>query len=59
MVNKAWDCNECRELIQREFIMDCDACGQGMSEEELNTTLLGLTWLGSSQPWRVLILVGL
>ena len=31
MLNKAWDCKWCGEKIQREFMMDCDGCGQGMS----------------------------
>ena len=39
---EVWDCRDCGVKIQKRINMDCDECGEGISEEELHLILVGL-----------------
>ena len=45
-VERAWESEELGEEIQRRLGRDCDECGDGIGEEELHQTLLGLDVVG-------------
>ena len=42
----AWDCGDCGVRIQKILNRDCEECGEGISEEELHLTLIGLDVVG-------------
>ena len=43
---RSWDCKECGEKIQCSMNKDCEECVEGIGEEELHQTLLGLDVVG-------------
>ena len=45
-VVRAWESKEMGEKIQRRMGKDCEECGEGIGEEELHQTLLGLDVVG-------------
>ena len=42
----AWDCERCGEELKMRMQCDCAECGQGIGEEELHQTLIGLDVVG-------------
>ena len=41
-LERSWKCGECGDEIKDKVIKDCQECGEGMGEEELEKSLLGL-----------------
>ena len=46
MIQASWDCGDCGKELKERMMMDCKECGEGIGEEELHQTLIGLDVVG-------------
>ena len=46
MIQASWDCGDCGKELKERMMMDCNKCGEGIEEEEINQTIIGLDVVG-------------